>query len=63
MTEARSKRRVLPLFFIVKSFKKPLLICTKLPLNWRKPEIIITIIKTLLDNTITENSVFYIVVN
>ena len=26
MTEARSKRRVLPLFFIVKSFKKPLLI-------------------------------------
>ena len=46
MTEARSKRRVLPLFFIVKSFKKPLLICTKLPLNWRKPEIIITIIKT-----------------
>ena len=28
MTEARSKRRVLPLFFIVKSFKKPLLIRT-----------------------------------
>ena len=26
MTEARSKRRVLPLIFIVKSFKKPLLI-------------------------------------
>ena len=26
MTEARSKRRVLPLFFIVKSFKKPLLL-------------------------------------
>ena len=26
MTEARSKRRILPLIFIVKSFKKPLLI-------------------------------------
>ena len=26
MTEARSKRRILPLVFIVKSFKKPLLI-------------------------------------
>jgi len=26
MTEARLKRRVLPLIFIVKSFKKPLLI-------------------------------------
>ena len=25
MTEARSKRRILPLIFIVKSFKKPLL--------------------------------------
>ena len=30
MTEARSKRRVLPLIFIVKSFKKPLLIRNKL---------------------------------
>ena len=26
MTEARSKRQVLPLIFLVKSFKKPLLI-------------------------------------
>ena len=30
MTEARSKRRVLPLIFIVKSFKKPLLIIIRI---------------------------------
>ena len=29
MTEARSKRRILPLIFIVKSFKKPFLIRVK----------------------------------